>query len=134
MKKYIIGVTSGLLVIILFAITTIHTEAKPNSCATIKDGTILSSTLDPVETGYDTWGYNYQAHMFNGYYNNYSRPTTPVTAGDKLMMKWNDAWLSNMDCDEDNLLDRHYGHSTYDNSGAWLTNHMSGEYEGDTYH
>jgi len=134
MKKYLIGITSGLLVLALFATTATKTVAKPNSCTTIKDGTLLSSTGDVLETGYDQWGYNYQAHMFNGFYDNYSRPDTPVTSGDKLMMKWNDAWLANNDCDGDSLLDRHYGHATYDNSGAWLTNHMSGEYEDDTYH
>ena len=44
-------------------------------------------------------------------------------------MKWNDAWLSNKDCDEDWLLDRHYGYDSYIGSGAWITNHQSGEYE-----
>ena len=43
-------------------------------------------------------------------------------------MKWNDAWLSNQDCDGDDLLDRHYGYPSYIGSGAWLTNHQSGKY------
>jgi hypothetical protein len=47
------------------------------------------------------------------------------------MMKWNDAWLSNKDCDGDGLLDRHYGFDSYIGSGAWLTNHMSGTYQDD---
>lgn len=42
-------------------------------------------------------------------------------------MKWNDAWLSNMDRNDDNKLDRHYGYTTYIGSGAWETNHMWGE-------
>ena len=42
-------------------------------------------------------------------------------------MKWNDAWLSNMDRDGDGKLDRHYGYFTYIGSGAWETNHMWGE-------
>ena len=46
-------------------------------------------------------------------------------------MKWNDAWLSNKDCDGDGLLDRHYGFDSYIGSGAWLTNHQSGTYEYD---
>jgi len=46
-------------------------------------------------------------------------------------MKWNDAWLSNKDCDGDGLLDRHYGYDSYIGSGAWLTNHQSGEYVGE---
>ncbi len=44
-------------------------------------------------------------------------------------MKWNDAWLSNLDCDGDGKLDRHYGHDSYIGSGAWLTNHMKGTNE-----
>ena len=44
-------------------------------------------------------------------------------------MKWNDAWLSNQDCDTDGKLDRHFGFPTYIGSGAWETNHQSGEYE-----
>ena len=46
-------------------------------------------------------------------------------------MKWNDAWLSNKDCDGDGLLDRHYGYDGYIGSGAWLTNHQSGTYVND---
>jgi len=42
------------------------------------------------------------------------------------MMKWNDAWLSNMDRDLDGELDRYYGFPSYIDSGAWLTNHQSG--------
>lgn len=72
--------------------------AGPSTCATIKDGTITDSTGNPVALGYDQWGYNYQAHMFNGYAGNFSRPTVPVTSGDKLNMKWSDAWLANVDC------------------------------------
>ena len=37
------------------------------------------------------------------------------------------AWLDNKDCDNDNLLDRHFGYATYIGSGAWLTNHQSGK-------
>ena len=48
---------------------------------------------------------------------------------DQLAMKWNDAWLSNKDCDGDGLLDRYYGFDSYIGSGAWLTNHQSGSYE-----
>jgi hypothetical protein len=44
-------------------------------------------------------------------------------------MKWNDAWLSNKDCDRNNLLDRHYGFEKYVGSGAWCTNHQWGSYD-----
>jgi len=46
-------------------------------------------------------------------------------------MKWNDAWMSNVSADGDESLDRHYGFDSYIGSGAWLTNHQSGECEGD---
>ena len=103
--------------------------AAKNKCATIQGGTLVDSMGNPLVVGYDKWGYNYQAQMFNGFYGNYTRPLVLVTSGDKLMMKWNDAWLSNTDCDGDGKLDRHYGYPSYIGSGAWLTNHMSGEYE-----
>jgi len=64
--------------------------------------------------------------MFNGRYCDYDR----VTGGDfcdvNLMMKWNDAWLSNKDCSGDGKLDRHNGYPSYISSGAWLTNHDTG--------
>ena len=72
--------------------------------------------------GYDEFGYNYQAHIFNGRYCDYDRviggPYSHVT----LVMKWNDAWLSNRDRDGDGKLDRHWGHPSYIGSGAWCTN------------
>lgn len=40
---------------------------------------------------------------------------------DYLEMKWNDAWLSNEDCDGDGKLDRP---TPYIGSGAWLTDHQ----------
>lgn len=74
--------------------------------------------------GYDEYGYNYQAHIFNGRYCDYDRviggPYSHVT----LVMKWNDAWLSNKDRDGDGELDRHYGYPSYIGSGAWCTNHQ----------
>jgi len=122
---------------------------------TIQDG-ILTYNVghylagEPLKTGYDIYGYNYQAHLFNGYYANvylggegfppYNGDTDSYLAENpgaetkwywpyrdvKLEMKWNDAWLSNMDCDGDGKLDRNYGSSSYIGSGAWLTNHQSG--------
>ena len=101
-------------------------ESGNDGCKTIQDG-IYASTGELIVLGYDQWGYNYQAHMFNGRYCDYDR----VKGGDycdvKLIMKWNDAWMSNMDCDGDGKLDRHFGFSTYIGSGAWETNHQFGE-------
>lgn len=119
----------SILVILALAMTIPITIAKKGG-ATIQDGTIYASTGELITVGYDEFGYNYQAHMFNGRYCDSDRviggPYDDVT----LIMKWNDAWLSNMDCDEDGLLDRHYGFDSYIGSGAWLTNHQSGFEEG----
>jgi hypothetical protein len=109
---------------VTLAMSTFALAAK-TTCATIQGGTLTDVTGNPIGLGYDQWGYNYQAHMFNGFYDNYARPSTPVTSGDSLMMKWNDAWLSNMDCNGDTKLDRP---ANYIGSGAWLTNHANGNY------
>jgi len=108
-------------------------KPKATACTTIQSGELLRSDGVPITTGYDEWGYNYQAHLFNGYYCDAYRDAAwcQPWAEDHLAMKWNDAWLSNRDCDGDGLLDRHYGYSSYIGSGAWETNHMSGEYVGD---
>ncbi len=104
---------------------------KHVGCTTIQSGELLTSDGEVIVPGYDEWGYNYQAHLFNGGYCDayrdaaWCQPYKDV----HLNMKWNDAWLSNMDCDGDGLLDRHFGYDTYIGSGAWLTNHQSGEYE-----
>jgi hypothetical protein len=106
---------------------------QDNGCTKIQSGELYASDGSVLTVGFDEWGYNYQGHMFNGYYCDsyrnaeWCQPWVDV----KLMMKWNDAWLSNTDCDGDGLLDRHYGFDSYIGSGAWLTNHQSGEYEGE---
>jgi hypothetical protein len=127
-------------------------------CTSIQDGVLTYSAGhylegEPIPTGYDDYGYNYQAHMFKGSYaNSYLGKAgfPPYEADDdaylaenpgaasqwywpyrdvRLMMKWNDAWISNKDCDGEGLLDRHYGLNSYIGSGAWLTNHQSGTYD-----
>ena len=126
MKKYLI---LGVIATFSFVLSINVTFAAPSSCATIKDGTITDAKGNPVVSGYDQYGYNYQAHMFNGYYDNYSRPAIPVTNGDKLIMKWSDAWLANVDCDYDGELDRGLvdGELTDGISKGWLTNHLVGD-------
>jgi hypothetical protein len=111
----------------------LNSKANPSGCITIQDGTLLTSAGDLIVLGYDVWGYNYQAHMFNGgYCDSYRDAAWCQDYKDVyLIMKWNDAWLSNKDCDRDLLLDRHYGYSSYIGSGAWETNYQSGEYEED---
>ena len=125
--------TVAILLIAIFVISTLTfvVSAKPKKdYATIQDGTIRSSTNEAITVGYDEFGYNYQAHLFNGLYDDYDR----VHGGDYpnvyLIMKRNDAWLSNRDTDndDDDLLDRHEGHESYIDSGAWCTNHQFGSY------
>ena len=53
--------------------------------------------------------------------------TRPLTAGTII----GSGTVSNKDADGDGKLDRHYGFPTYIGSGAWTTNHQSGEYESD---
>jgi len=91
-----------------------------NGCTTIQSGDLVDSQGDVITTGYNDFGYNYQAHMYNGDYG---------YEGWNLIMKWNDAWLSNKDCDGDGLLDRHLGYDSYIGSGAWETNHWTTTYE-----
>jgi len=123
------------IVCIFFLLPTLSWGGNPPGCNTIKSDSIVDSKGYPVQLGYDQYGYNYQAHMFNGLYDNYSRPQTPYTEGlDNLIMKWSDEWLSNLDCDGDGKLDRGLDRETGESDGiskGWLTNHMEGDYEGD---
>jgi hypothetical protein len=128
------------IVISLFLIPTTVMAGKPddvgckkNACTTIQSGELLASDGSIITVGFDKWGYNYQGRLFNGTYCDAYRDAAwcQPYKDDALMMKWNDAWLSNKDCDGDGLLDRHYGFDSYIGSGAWLTNHMSGKYEGE---
>lgn len=127
------------------------------TCTTIQSGALKYQPTaylagQSLQTGFDAYGYNYQAHSYSGgYFNAYANgagfppyngddvaylAANPAAAGywawpyrnDHVAMKWNDAWLSNMDCDGDGMLDRHLGFPSYIGSGAWETNHQSGEY------
>lgn len=127
MKK----VFSLIAIIMLFGLAESPVmAAKPsNTCTTIQEGGIVDTKGNPVTIGFDKYGYNYQAHMFSGYYDNYSRPETPVTSGDTLIMKWSDAWLASVDCNGDGKLDRGLINGQSDGiSKGWLTNHYTGEY------
>ncbi len=141
-------------------------KGKPG-CTTIQDGVLTYSDQhanhwledQPLQVGYDAFGYNYQAHLFNGSYANayLGKDGFPPYEGDtdaylaenpdfvvylaedkarywqyrdvELTMKWNDAWLSNKDCNDDGILDRP---SNPIGSGAWDTNHQSGVYDDGT--
>ena len=103
-------------------------------CAKIQSGTIIDVNANPLTTGYDKYGYNYQAHMFNGLSENYSRPAVVVTEGaENLVMKWSDDWLANVDCNRDGKLDLGLDPKTGVSMGTsmgWVTNHFEGDYTG----
>ncbi len=104
-----------------------------STCTTIQDGVLETTEIPPqvIEPGFDDWGYNYQARMFNGGYCDVYRNAAwcqPYADVD-LIMKWNAAWLDNKDCSGDGKLDRHFGFTSYIGSGAWITNHQSGKVE-----
>jgi hypothetical protein len=115
------------MAVLIFVLTASTTNGQ---CAKIKDGGLTDSANLPISLGFDKYGYNYQAHMFNGLYENYTRPTTPATTGDvNLQMKWSDDWLANASCDGNPFLDRG-GLDSDPNSNTskgWLTNHMEGD-------
>jgi hypothetical protein len=155
------GTTLLLVVVLLALLPFTALAAKPTgrdsqgneiawehtSCTKIQDGTLYGSDGSLLTTGYNEWGYNYQAHMFNGMYCDYHPSVRPGGADHEwcmtyygnveLVMKWNDTWLANTDCsgggefgkDPDGKLDRHHGFDSYIGSGAWTTNHMWGSYE-----
>ncbi len=114
----------------LVLIVSISSYASTD-CVSIHDGELAGSDGATLETGYDQWGYNYQAKIFNGTYCDAYRDAEWCWdyRDIDLVMKWNSAWLSNKDCDGDGLLDRHLGNDSYLGSGAWLTNHQSGKVE-----
>jgi hypothetical protein len=118
---------------ILFVLTLcVGLPAAAQQCTKIQSGTLVDVAGNVIALGYDKWGYNYQAHIFNGLYENYSRPT-PVVAGgtENLVMKWSDDWLANVDCNGDGKLDRGLSEGTSDGiSKGWVTNHFEGDYLG----
>jgi len=132
-RKLFFALFAVLALTLGMAIMAAPVQSKNNACTTIQAGVLETSDGQLIMPGYDVWGYNYQARMFNGTYCDAYRDAAwcQPYKEDKLIMKWNDAWLSNKDCDGDGLLDRHYGFDSYIGSGAWLTNHMSGEYTQD---
>ena len=96
-------------------------ETVKEKCTTIQSGELTDSQGNVITPGYNENGYNYQAHIYNGEY----------SPGWNLVMKWNDAWLSNQDCDGDGKLDRPLDENDrqyYFGSGAWCTNHWTTTY------
>lgn len=148
MKKTLFLTLVAFLVLALAFSGTAIAAPKGGDANTITEGEVYYSSGhylegQPIPTGYDPYGYNYQAHMFKGSYVNVylGKAGYPAYNGDddtylaenpgaashwawpyrdwQVIMKWNDAWLSNKDRDLDGALDRHWGFPTYIGSGAW---------------
>lgn len=132
-KSAIILICLAVVLGFSFSTQALAGKGGKQKCTTIQEGILLTSDGEVIYPGYDEWGYNYQGRIFNGYYCDAYRDAAwcQEYKDVKLNMKWNDAWLSNKDCDGDGLLDRHYGFDSYIGSGAWVTNHQSGTYMGD---
>lgn len=152
------------LVLVLVALFVVPLSVQAGSppldhgkCTKIQDRVLMYGpghylSGQPIRVGFDSYGYNYQAHLFNGSYVNIylGADGFPPYQGDyaaylaanpgaadhwvwtyrdvDVVMKWNDAWLANVDCDGDGKLDRHYPFGSYIGSGAWQTVHMRGSY------
>jgi len=152
MKKWaILAAGAALLLAVVPALAGKPDNPPGQTCTTIPSGELDDSVGNPLTTGYNEYGYNYQARIFLQGIEEYCRQRDDIPEGEPghwdyddcvayfedepfpfyLMMKWNDAWLSNKDCDDDGKLDRHDGFDSYIGSGAWLTNHQWGDYEMD---
>ena len=57
-----------LIALLAIALSVSVVSAKQEKCTTIQSGELVASDGSTIETGYDQWGYNYQAHLFNGGY------------------------------------------------------------------
>lgn len=108
--------------------------AAPSACTQIRDGVLRDSYGRLLEVGYDAYGYNYGARMFNGTYDSSDRVldgkyfgATGDYVDDKLTMKWSADWLASEDCNGDGRLDR----GPDGISRGWTTNHVVGD--GSTY-
>ncbi|KKW19553.1 MAG: hypothetical protein A2W52_01255 [Candidatus Taylorbacteria bacterium RIFCSPHIGHO2_02_49_25] len=139
MTSTITVIIATILAFTLIAFADTAFAAKPSSCATIQSGTITDSSGNPLTVGYDQFGYNYQAHMFNGTYDSSDRNidgtywgSTGDYVDDSLIMKWSDAWLANVDCNGDGKLDRGLVDGVVGGtSKGWLTNEVNGDYDSD---
>lgn len=140
MRRFIASLSSAALLASLLAGPALAAPppSDHDNCVTIQGGTLLDSAGNPFVLGYDQFGYNYQAHMFNGTYDSSDRnldglywgnPASADYADDSLIMKWSDTWLANVDCNGDGKLDRGLVDGVVGGiSKGWLTNQNEGDY------
>jgi hypothetical protein len=158
MKKFVASIVT-ILVLLVLASSPVLAGGK-KECTTVQDGVLVYPDYHYLagqlyQEGYDIFDYNYHAHTFNGYFANAYLPIydLPPYYGDdeaylaehpeaadrwfwdyrdiKLVMKWDDAYLSNKDCDGDGFFDRFYENGVAIGSGARLMNHQTGTYIGE---
>lgn len=111
------------LVILLMAVALLSVQSShTQSCVRL------------FKPGFDQFGYNYTAHIFRGTYDTSDRTIDDTYWGstgdyvdDRLIMKWSDDWLTDVDCNGDGKLDRG-GPGGAGISKGWLTNHVVGDY------
>ena len=141
-KKIAEGVFLAVSVIV---IGTVVALAQPGDCVTIQSGALTDTFGNQLGMGFDKFGYNYQAHEFNGTYDSVDRNLDGTYWGDTadyvddhLSMKWSDSWLANKDCNGDGKLDRGLVDDIVGGvSKGWLTNQVEGDYfdaNGDSQH
>jgi hypothetical protein len=109
MKRLIVWVVLG----VILSVFVPGIAGASSDCATIQDGTLTDTLGNVLVMGFDQFGYNYQAHLFNGTFDSVDRNLDGTYWGqtgdfvdDRLRMKWSDDWLSNQDCNDDGELDR----------------------------
>ncbi len=140
MRRMYLSAFAAIALLLMLAVSQpASLEAAPGGCATIQSGTITDSAGNLVKVGADQYGYNYQAHIFNGTYDSVDRNLNDGQSGpypgdssdppvatfdDHLIMKWSDDWLANRDCTGDGKLDR----GANGTSQGWLTNQAEGDY------
>jgi len=100
--------------------------AAAKKCLNISSGQLVDVKGKTLKKGADEWGYDYQAHVFEGFRENYFRPEAIAAGGDELKIKWNEAWLSQTSCDGNKLLDRHADFDRFAGSEAELSLEASG--------
>ena len=100
----------------------VQSKVTEETCTNIQSGTLVDEKGATITLGFNEEGFNYQAMMYTGEYFPESNP------GWFLEWKWNDAYLSNRDCDGDGLLDIANGEESYRGTGAWTTTKWSRTY------
>jgi hypothetical protein len=123
------------LLFVVFLASLCYVPSALAQCVSIKDGVLMDSNGVLLTMGFDQFGYNYQAHIFRGTFDSSDRKIdgtywsdTGDYVDDRLIMKWSDDWLSNVDCTGDGKLDRGGPGVTGTLSVGWLTNQVVGDY------